>query len=391
MKLARLLPGLLLLVTAASVLAEPAKEAKVIAPELKNVTEGEFWYRLEDAAGKAVGYSRLRVNHVSGGLHLAWEMKMSLPSGGYEEARTAIIEADRKLKSGSYERNGSMICSAVVRDGKASGEGHDKEGVRKAFETAIPEDAQTGLGFVLIPGLPREAGAAWTFTEIDEAQQFHNLGKSTVTCLVSETLKIEGKDVKVWRYDIKRSAGKAPVSFWADDAGRIAKAQWGPDLFQVISEKSTKDLYKFVPDALQETAGAKGRLVMAGDFKATPEKLYDWFTKDELLKKWWPQRTDIELKVGGKYHLFWDEPKWTLRGEIKACEPGKKFTFTWKWDDAPEPERTVELTFEAAKDGCKLTVNHGPYGDSAEEKKAREDVKGGWVYFGNMLRAELSK
>lgn len=366
---------------------------KDAVPKIDKIKMGEFWYSFEDAKGKTTGYALLNVGkRKESGLSLRWEMRVMFETGAYEEDRTLEVDSKLTLIKASYTMNGLLICQGLREGDKVKGKAIPQQAAEvEAFEIEIKPDALSGMAFVLIAGMPREVGTKWTYTDVAENRAFKAGGEATVTCLTDEIMKFGGKDLKVWRYDLGRK-DRATVSVWVDEIGRVAKAQWGKDT-AILSEKPTKDLYKKVADALAEVEGAKDRLVLRGEFaEAAPAILFDWFTKSELLTKWWPQRAEIDLKVGGKYHLIWDNPKFMLRSEIKAVEPGKSLTFTWKWDGTSEPDRTVELSFEARKGGgCIVNINHGPYGDDKEEQLARDSVKQGWIFFGNKLRAEIAR
>ena len=76
----------------------------------------------------------------------------------------------------------------------------------------------------------------------------------------------------------------------------------------------------------------------------TPELQFDYWTKPELLSKWWPEEAEIEPNVGGNYHLFWKRnDKWAMRGTITAFEPGEKFGFTWHWDHESPKKQPLDV------------------------------------------------
>ena len=74
--------------------------------------------------------------------------------------------------------------------------------------------------------------------------------------------------------------------------------------------------------------------VLVGEFKGVPAlALFDWLTQPERLVEWWPERADVDLRVGGSYALLWSEhPEWTIRGEYTAVESPRHLGFTWRGD-----------------------------------------------------------
>lgn len=116
----------------------------------------------------------------------------------------------------------------------------------------------------------------------------------------------------------------------------------------------------------------------------TPEALFAYWIRPELLRQWWPQEAEIDARVGGAYHLAWPAMEWHLRGRYIAVEPGKRLAFTWHWDHDPAemPERRVEVGFEPlGAGGTKLTIRHGSYTDSPRDDEERAGHLEGWTYF----------
>lgn len=125
------------------------------------------------------------------------------------------------------------------------------------------------------------------------------------------------------------------------------------------------------------------RLVMRTRFPGwTRDGLYDAFADAKVLSRWWPEKADLDVRVGGKYHMEWPAMGWHLRGHYTDVEPGEKLGFTWKWDHEPDlPVRTVLLEFEREGDAVVLHVNHGPYGDTGREQEDLDSHVQGWGFF----------
>jgi uncharacterized protein YndB with AHSA1/START domain len=118
----------------------------------------------------------------------------------------------------------------------------------------------------------------------------------------------------------------------------------------------------------------------------TPQELFDYWVKPELVVQWWPREAIIDPKVGGAYAFSWPEQTWHLRGTYTAFEPGKHLGFTWSWDhDRNSAPLQVDLTFEETENGTKLTVDHGKWDDTPEAQDERKGVIEGWIHFGMRL------
>jgi uncharacterized protein YndB with AHSA1/START domain len=133
-------------------------------------------------------------------------------------------------------------------------------------------------------------------------------------------------------------------------------------------------------------------LKLEGEFPGlTVAQMFDYWTKPELITKWWPPKADIEAKVGGKYELTWTDEegamKWQLSGKVTEFEQNKRLGFTWDWTGSENPNKsTVSLEFIESKGGTKLRVTHGPYTESADDQEHRRSQLEGWQFFGAKLR-----
>ncbi len=119
---------------------------------------------------------------------------------------------------------------------------------------------------------------------------------------------------------------------------------------------------------------------------APPDRVYAAWTDPAQLTQWFgpdPTRTHelvSDIRVGGKYRwtVITDEgEKWTVRGEYRELEPGKRVVFTWQWDDDEAWENrlsvvTVELSDRG--DATELTLKH----ELLPNDQSRENHATGW-------------
>jgi uncharacterized protein YndB with AHSA1/START domain len=134
---------------------------------------------------------------------------------------------------------------------------------------------------------------------------------------------------------------------------------------------------------LQYIPTAIDRLTIAANFpQFTPDMLFEYWTKPDLICLWWPQQAEIEPGEGGAYHFSWPKMGWHLRGQYIKFDIGRILSFTWKWDHEAAPARHVEITFDALPNGgTQITLTHGLYTDAAEDQEERQGHLEGWTHF----------
>ena len=125
------------------------------------------------------------------------------------------------------------------------------------------------------------------------------------------------------------------------------------------------------------------------------ERLWAYWTQPERLVRWWPREAETDVRDGGAYHLAWPEQGWHLRGRYTAVEPTHLLAFTWAWDGEPElpPPKQVTVRFEplpGTNAGTRLTLTHGTYAATAEDREARQHHLDGWRHFLPRLGEVLS-
>ena len=108
-------------------------------------------------------------------------------------------------------------------------------------------------------------------------------------------------------------------------------------------------------------------LVVRRTIRATPERLFDAWTRPEELKKWWGPTgvtcTDavVDLGVGGRYRIANRFPNgdvvW-ITGEFEVVERPHRLVYSWRLGtDTQTPER-VSVTFVARAGNTEVTVTH---------------------------------
>lgn len=126
-------------------------------------------------------------------------------------------------------------------------------------------------------------------------------------------------------------------------------------------------------------------LVVQRKLKASPDRLFDAWTKPELLTRWFHARekmttenTATDLKVGGAWSLTMHHTdigeRRTTHGKYLVIERPKKLVFTW-YPCLKDYETKVTLLFKEVPGGyTEMTLTH-------EGLRDEEDFKGhqgGW-------------
>jgi uncharacterized protein YndB with AHSA1/START domain len=130
-------------------------------------------------------------------------------------------------------------------------------------------------------------------------------------------------------------------------------------------------------------------------FDASPEEVFDAWTNEEVLRRWfhadpeWETPTaEVDVRVGGRLRLVMRDPQagedHGASGEYTVVDPPRRLAFTWTWDDQDSERQLIELEFTAS-DGA-TTVRMTSHGISTEER--RDSHREGWgICFDNMDQA----
>ena len=102
-------------------------------------------------------------------------------------------------------------------------------------------------------------------------------------------------------------------------------------------------------------------LTFTRNFKASPELVFDFVTKQEHIAKWWGPETmhcpvlNMNLtKLGAWLSTMEnkDGQQYTVSGEVVDVDPPKRVEFTWAWHDEENARgNESRVTFEVAGDG----------------------------------------
>lgn len=125
-------------------------------------------------------------------------------------------------------------------------------------------------------------------------------------------------------------------------------------------------------------------LTIVRRIKAPPQRVYDAFTRPELIALWWGPdagpvlHVEVDVRVGGALRIVFQ----TLNGEThemtgayRAVEPGRRLVWDTTWITFPERQSIVTVDFAATADGTEVTVHHAQLHDD-EVRASHQD---GWT------------
>jgi uncharacterized protein YndB with AHSA1/START domain len=112
---------------------------------------------------------------------------------------------------------------------------------------------------------------------------------------------------------------------------------------------------------------------------ATIGRVYDAWTRVELLTRWYCPNPDLDLKVaadvrvGGDYVV--EMGPHVVRGTYLEVDPPHRLAFTWHWDGTAGQPTRVEVQLSEVPDGTRMLLTHT--GFETEEDSANHHQ--GWV------------
>jgi uncharacterized protein YndB with AHSA1/START domain len=126
-------------------------------------------------------------------------------------------------------------------------------------------------------------------------------------------------------------------------------------------------------------------LTMERTFAAPAQRVFDAFTSEEVMRRWWHAGHDwetpeasVDLRVGGRLRVVMRNPQEDVRygggGEYVTVEPPRRLVFTWVWDDREDVDTLIEIDFEERDGTTTVRFTHSGLWD----KEAVTSHEGGW-------------
>jgi uncharacterized protein YndB with AHSA1/START domain len=105
----------------------------------------------------------------------------------------------------------------------------------------------------------------------------------------------------------------------------------------------------------------KSTLRMTRTFEAPAQAVFDAFTSEEVIRRWWHAGNDwetpeakVDLRVGGEVRVVMRNPhedvRYGGRGRYTEIDPPNRLAFTWVWDDDhADVEQLIEVDFRGGR------------------------------------------
>ncbi len=98
-------------------------------------------------------------------------------------------------------------------------------------------------------------------------------------------------------------------------------------------------------------------LRMRRTFEAPAGAVFDAWTSEELMRRWFHAEHDwetteaeVDLRIGGPLRVVMRNPHEDVSygggGHYTEVAPPSRLAFTWVWDDEPDREQLIEIDFE---------------------------------------------
>jgi uncharacterized protein YndB with AHSA1/START domain len=124
-------------------------------------------------------------------------------------------------------------------------------------------------------------------------------------------------------------------------------------------------------------------LVVRRTIHASPERLFDAWTRPEHLRAWWGPRpvtcsgAEVDLRVGGGYRIANALPDGTtviIEGTFRQIERPHKLVYTWHMGQREGTPSLVTVHFEARGDATEVVIVH----ESLPNNAVRDSHAQGW-------------
>ena len=140
-------------------------------------------------------------------------------------------------------------------------------------------------------------------------------------------------------------------------------------------------------------------LRMERTFAAPAERVFEAFTSEEVLRRWFHAGADwetpeaqVDLRVGGEVRIVMRNPHkgedYGARGRYTEIDPPRRLAFTWLWDDddLDQVEQLIEIDFSESDGQTTIRFAHRDLWDD----EAVADHEDGWTKVFDNLRDELA-
>lgn len=117
-------------------------------------------------------------------------------------------------------------------------------------------------------------------------------------------------------------------------------------------------------------------IVIVRETPATPARAWSALTEPEIVERWFTVAVPI-VGIGSAYRLDFGDS--AASGIVTELVPGRRFAYTWSWEDAePRQETLVSWEIEPLDEGCRVTLRHEGWTAAGADEHARDDHARYW-------------
>jgi len=84
------------------------------------------------------------------------------------------------------------------------------------------------------------------------------------------------------------------------------------------------------------------------------ETVWAALTVPERISEWLLTKTEVDLRVGGRFALEWVDEAYSMEGVITELDPPR--LIAWTWPHAQHPNSVVRWELAAEASGCRLVL-----------------------------------
>ena len=128
---------------------------------------------------------------------------------------------------------------------------------------------------------------------------------------------------------------------------------------------------------------------LTANLQCGAQRAFELFTNNSLLESWLVNVAEVELKVGGKYELFWEpndrENNSTIGCRITAIQPDEFLSFEWRspkqykhFANNADPLTHVVVFFIPSDGSTHVHLIHSGWRSSPEWEEARQWQRIAW-------------
>jgi uncharacterized protein YndB with AHSA1/START domain len=105
------------------------------------------------------------------------------------------------------------------------------------------------------------------------------------------------------------------------------------------------------------------------------ERVYDAWTRVELLTRWycpnptWDLKVQADVRVGGDWVA--EMGPHVVRGTYLEVEPPHRLVFSWRWDGTDDEPTRVEVSLSEVADGTRMLLSHTGFADAEDAANHR--------------------